>query len=182
MESKRTTSSDFDPKTRSVRVRGDSPVGLSRQRRRFVHPIRPSARFVARLYLRIDTMPTDPANPICLGVFASAAPLDRQGVCVRIRAADSVWLSIAGKREARLALASPLVAGRTYRFLLTAGATIEAVALEGDGVIGRARLPNLPDTGALDEFGIALDDTGTARLSSAPNYAYQLLFARIDKS
>lgn len=171
----------WEPKSRSVRVRGDAPAGLPTQRRRFVHPVRPSARFAARFDLRIETLPRDPANPIRLGLFAHGAPVDRQSVSILIRAADSVWLSVADRR-ARLPLAAPLVPGRTYGFTLTRGTAVDAVALGGAVVIGRARLPKGAGAAALDEFGVALDDTGAARPGAAPDYAYQLLYARIETS
>jgi len=160
----------------AVTVRGNWTRGefgeieglLAPQQRRYVRPVEPLTRsddIRLEIDFAVDSFGSDPANPILVGLFHSEAPVDRQGLALRIASAADVSLAVAGDGtpwSLPIAPTKPLVAGRGYRAVVEYVAATRSLGVtlreRPGGVViatASATLPTTTGPFVLDEAGVA---------------------------
>lgn len=180
---------------RAVRVSGDWRSGddgserltVGSQRRRFVHPISAvgnAGGWRAEIDFQIDSIGAHPANPIVLGLFHSGQPLSHQSLLLRIAAADTVALVVAGQTvQHTVPVDCALVSGRSYRLTLVYdGAARELIVQLADPARGQS-LWQSPRIGVADLGEWRMDEVGVAQWevldTPVPDQPYRYLLQAV---
>ena len=192
----------WSPDNHSLRVQGNWWTGssgqtvaqLGRQRRRFVHPIRPlndHDSFRAEFDFNVQSFGSDPTNPIVLGLFHRDEFVNSQSVTFQISGPQSARVTAAGNQLSTfhdLSLNEKmLTAGCQYRIAIDCDGqrgslhfelsdlTNSSVAATGDLL-----LPKSLGTFQCNEFGVAQWDMSPT--STPPEKAYTLGVDRVSLS
>jgi formylglycine-generating enzyme len=185
----------WSPEDRAVRIQGawmtgpngDVASNLGRQRRRFVHPIRPLTErenFHAELDFRVDTFGSDASNPIVLGLFNSGQPINRQSVALQIGTPDDVSIIVVGDGKpliSKITVNGGLKAGITYRVTFDFDGTkrqfrADLKKMESLSVVGQVNGVTFERLGRfeLDEMGVAMWDADETNTPKEKAYRYRL--------
>jgi hypothetical protein len=168
---------------KGVKVRGDWTRGefgeiaglAAPQRRRYVRPITPLTASDAIRFsvdFTVETFGNDPANPILLGLFHSAATTGSQSIALRITAANDARIVVAGDGtpwSVALPLTNALPVGTRLRCLVDfqpETRTLQAIlsAAASGSVLSQthAAVPLTTGPFVLDEAGVAQTETAIA--------------------
>lgn len=181
---------------KGVKVRGNwtrgefgETAGLAApQRRRCVRPVTPltaSDPIQFAMDFTVESFGNDPANPILLGLYHSAAATSAQSLALQIATANDARIVVAGDGtpwSMVLPLDTPLPAGARLRcrveFRPDTRALQASLSLAGSGVVlsqATAAVPLKTGPFVLDEAGIAQTETAIA---TAPADAHRFRLER----